>query len=159
MGMGYIDPLVAERMETDNPARSTFDFAKMVKVPSFTSPNVGRFQAILESVVSSKRYLDDEYQCPICDNSAFPCGCFKTPAMENEVDTAIRDYRAKRFDPYLYFVQDKLCLWKTSEGDIKVARWDRENGRAIRAILSTPQQELYQALLQQRLYTLNLTLK
>lgn len=158
MVMGFIDHLTAERMEMERESKLNFDFDKIVKTPLFDGPQSKRFQVILESIVSSKRYLDDDYECPICDNVAFPCGCFKTPAMEKEVDVAIRDHRAGRNDLYQYFVQDKLCLWKTSSGDIKVARWDRENGRAIRAILPTPEQELYQALLQQRLYTLKLTL-
>lgn len=117
-----------------------------------------RMDGLLEYVVSSEKYLQDDYECPECKNSAFPCGCFKTPAMEAEMDIAIRDFRGKRFDPYLYFVQDKLCLSKNSKGEIKVARWDRQDGRAIRVNLPNPLQELYQALLKQRLYTLNLTL-
>ncbi len=117
-----------------------------------------KFGAMLWDIVKSGAYMSEDYECPHCGNSAFPCGCFKTPAMEKEVDTAIRDYRAKRFDPYMYFQQDKLCLWNTGTGSVKIARWDRKDGRAIRAILLTPMQELYQALLEQRLNALNLTL-
>lgn len=96
-------------------------------------------------------------ECHRCGNNAIPCGCYKTPAMEKEVDIAIRDYRAKRFDPYLYYKQGKLCIWNADDGPL-LARWDRENGRAIRAILPEAEQEFYQALLKQRLNALNLTL-
>ena len=81
----------------------------------------------------------------------------KTPSMEKEVDIAIGDLRAKRFDPYHHFREGKLTIWVAEDGP-KLARWTRRDGRAIHAILPTGEQELYQALLQQRLAARKLSL-
>lgn len=115
----------------------------------------------LEDIIASGVYLKPDYECPTCKNCAFPCGCFKTPAMEKAVDIAIDDYRAKRFDPRKYYVEGKLTIWNDGDGNKSLALWGRdpEDQRAIRRILPKTEQTLFQALLAQRLNARNLTLQ
>lgn len=113
-----------------------------------------------EQIIESGDYLKPDYECPTCKNNAFPCGCLKTPAMEKEMDIAIDDYRAKRFDPRKYYVEGKLTIWNGSNGKNSIARWGRdpEDQHALHVILPEPEQTIYQALLEQRLNARNLTL-